>query len=523
MKKLVFASVMALALVSLVPALRAQDSSTITIKDRAEYNAYQDATTQSDPKLKAAGLESFLTTYPQSVVKDAVLNMLVDTYQQLGDSDHALSAATRLLQLDPGNFKAILISVAIKKNQCQKTEDPKTGFATDPAPCDDAAALAQKGLTAAKPADTSADDWKKQTTVAYPIFDSSIALDDAAAKKDFKAAEAEYTAELTLYTDDQSKSAGLQDTLLLAQAYGAPGPGHDLIKAVWFYARVWDFAPPAYKARIEPTLEYLYSKYHGGVDGLDAIKTQAATTTFPPGTLVITPADTPAQKIHKILANTPDLNTLALADKELVLAFGAKEDADKLWALLSGKPTPVPGTVIDTKVGSIKVTVTQTTGKPAEFVVNLKTPASRPDILAVGSDLTAQQTYITSSGVAADTDPLTAAFNDTANPVTKIAIEAPISVIEVAVTPDAKESKVPDFIVKLKAPLTEKEVPAAGFEYGLSSKNQAELDGTYDSYAPILGSDNAPESAQIVLRDGVIVPEKKVPAHKPSPAHHVAH
>jgi len=29
---------------------------------------------------------------------------------------------------------------------------------------------------------------------------------------------------------------------------------------------------------------------------------------------------------------------LALADKELVLAFGSKEDADKLWALLKDKP-----------------------------------------------------------------------------------------------------------------------------------------------------------------------------------------
>jgi hypothetical protein len=445
MKKLVFAFVMALASMSLVyaPTLRAQD---ISVKDPVEFKAYSDATTQSDPKAKAAALESFLTTYPQSVVKKLALDILLDTYQQLGDGDHALSAASRLLQVDPGNFKATLISVAIKKSQCQKAEDPKTGVATDPAPCDDAAALAQTGLKAAKPTETSADDWKKQTAVAFPIFDSAIALDDAASKKDLKAAEDEYAAELMLYTDDQSKTAGLQDTLLLAQAYGAPGPGHDLIKAVWFYARVWDFAPPAYKARIEPTLEYLYSKYHGGLDGLDAIKTQAATTTFPPGTLTITPADTPAQKIHKILDTTPDLNTLALADKELVLAFGEKADADKLWALMKDKDTPVPG----------------------------------------------------------------------------IVVEATASVIKVAVTDDAKNAKpmVADFIVNLKTPLADKDIPATGFEFGLSSKNQAELDGTYDSYTQIPGTDTVAQSAQIVLRDGTIVPAKKTPVHKPSAAHH---
>src|SRR5271166_648960 len=103
MKKLVFASVMALASVCLVsaPTVRAQDSGTITIKDPAEFAAYTQATTQSDPKAKAAAIESFLQTYPQSVVKTDMLNMLVDTYQQAGDAVNALKAAGMLLQVDP--------------------------------------------------------------------------------------------------------------------------------------------------------------------------------------------------------------------------------------------------------------------------------------------------------------------------------------------------------------------------------------------------------------------------------------
>ena len=62
MKKLVFASVVALASMSFViaPTLRAQDQGQITIKDPAEYNAYQMATTQTDPKAKAAALEEIL-------------------------------------------------------------------------------------------------------------------------------------------------------------------------------------------------------------------------------------------------------------------------------------------------------------------------------------------------------------------------------------------------------------------------------------------------------------------------------
>jgi len=79
MKKFVFAFLMASACSGLVsaPTLRAQDS--ITIKDPAEFNAYQMATSQTDPRTKASQIEGFLQTYPQSVVKQAVLDLLVDT------------------------------------------------------------------------------------------------------------------------------------------------------------------------------------------------------------------------------------------------------------------------------------------------------------------------------------------------------------------------------------------------------------------------------------------------------------
>jgi hypothetical protein len=177
MKKLVFATVMALASLSLVsaPALRAQDSDQITIKDPAEFAAYSQAATQTDPKAKAAALESFLQNYPQSVVKNAVLDMLLDSYQSLNDSDRILSASSRLLQVDPNNLKAVLYSVLVKKTQGGQSGDAQT--------LDDAATLARKGLTIPKPAKVADDAWKKLTGAAYPIFHSTIALDDVVSKR----------------------------------------------------------------------------------------------------------------------------------------------------------------------------------------------------------------------------------------------------------------------------------------------------------------------------------------------------
>ena len=452
MKKFVFASVMALASISLVsaPTLRAQDSDQITIKDPAEFNAYQMAITQSDSKAKAAALETFLQNYPQSVVKSDVLGRLLDAYQQLAAqakdaqsladaNDHALSAATRLLQVDPNNMGAISISVDIKRRQCQRTGDAQT--------CDDAAALASKGLSTPKPAKTSDADWKSQTALVYPIFHSAKALDDILSKKDVKAGIDEYKQELMLFPPEATTvpGVGLSDTLNLAEAYVKETPP-DAVNAVWFYARALNFAPPGFKPQIEKKLDYWYNKYHGGMDGLDDLKAKSAATVFP-SNFDLKPAPTQAEKIHTILLNTPDLKTLALADKELVLAFGSKEDADKLWALMKDQATPVPG----------------------------------------------------------------------------IVIEATASVIKLAVTADAKEAKVPDFIVNLKTPMTDKEkaLYVAGFEFGLASKGQAELDGTYDTYTQVPATATAAQSAQIVLRDGVIVPEKKkpVPVHKPTPAH----
>src|SRR5579863_9627919 len=172
--------------------------------------------------------------YRQSVAKTLVLAALLDAAQQSGQPDKVVDYAGKLLQVDPNNIKAILYSVMIKKQQC--------GQKSDPATCDDAAGLAQKGLQAPKPPETSAEDFQKMTSVAYPIFHSAIALDDALSKKDWKGAQQEYTAELTLLSDDQAKTQGLPDSLALAQAYIQPGQTQDLPRACYMYARVWDFA-----------------------------------------------------------------------------------------------------------------------------------------------------------------------------------------------------------------------------------------------------------------------------------------
>ena len=87
MKKVLiaFAAVLALATTTLgaAPALFAQNSAQpgqITIKDPAEYNAYTSAIGQPTPQAKAAAIEAFLEKYPNSQVKNDLLDTLMQIY-----------------------------------------------------------------------------------------------------------------------------------------------------------------------------------------------------------------------------------------------------------------------------------------------------------------------------------------------------------------------------------------------------------------------------------------------------------
>ncbi len=542
MKKLVFASAMALASICLVstPRLQAQDggqsNGQISLPPD-QYNAYQNFSTQTDPTQKCAAGESFLTSYPQSQVKKTVLDGLIDCYNALNQPDKVKGAANRLLQIDPNYFKAFFAIVFVDNLQCVKSVD-NTGVSTDPQTCDDGAATAQKGLTVPKPADMSDSDWKNLTANAYPIFHSAIAYDDLVSKKDYAGAIKEYTAELMLYPAQACTVPGpcLQDTLRLAQAYAKPGASRDEVKAIWFYARAWDFAPAGIKPQIEQSLDYWYDSYHGMLDGqaaitqqISAIKTQAQSTLFPPADFHPAPAPSPGELADKYCAVGPDdLKKMALGDKEFILANASKDCTDRLWGVMQAQQTPVPGVVVAAPASVLKISVTTTASpKPKDYLVKLTNPVACNAVPEPPSELHIKeaQAYILANGVKADTDAMGDALTESAAHLHKITIDPGVGVFNVAVTEDAKSSHTADFIVNMKDPASCKDAPPTGwvgFEFKIQPST--ELDGTYDHYTKVAASGSTAASAQIVLTDGFVQLEKKAaPVHhpaKPSPGHH---
>jgi hypothetical protein len=394
MKKSVLASLLALATifpgsVSLVYG-QAAAAGQITIKDPAEYNDYTNAEGQATPAAKAAQIEAFLTKYPNSVVKNDLLQELMLAYQ--GDPVKMLDAADRLLAADPGNLRGLATAVYLEKTQALQKTNP-----TEAQPIlDKAAAQAQTGLSATKSGNISDADFQKLKTATAPIFDSAIALDDAN-KKDYAGAIAAYTNELKAYPDPtQTQSGpGLNDTYLLGQAYAQQTPP-DLKNAAWFLTRAAQFAPPQAKPQIEKAAEYFYNKYHGSMDGYPAVQTLAQTNLFPPDGYNPTPAPpppSPADLAAQTVASTPDLKTLSLGDQEFILFNGKPEDAQKVWDVLKGHRVQVPGTVISATAESVQLAVTQDNqqSKKADFTVNMKTPLK--SVPAIGSTVTYDSTF----------------------------------------------------------------------------------------------------------------------------------
>src|SRR5512135_1695661 len=132
MKKTLLSIVLTFAVASTVvaqtPAQPAQPSSQAApapqpqkkeIKDPAEYNAYVGAVQQQDANAKISGLEAFLTQYPNSVMKEDALELLMGAYQQANNAPKVIDSANRLLAANPDNARALVL-IAYNERASQK-------------------------------------------------------------------------------------------------------------------------------------------------------------------------------------------------------------------------------------------------------------------------------------------------------------------------------------------------------------------------------------------------------------------
>ena len=315
------------------------------IKDPAEYNAYVGAIQQQDANAKISGLEAFLTQYPNSVMKEDALEVLMASYQVAGNQAKVIDTANRLLTANPNNVRALVL-LAYNERASQKWADAK----------DHAIRGLQALPSMPKPDGTSDADFEKQKVQLAGLL-NSVAGFSALQLKD------NATAQKYLRAAIEADTNNVENVYPYALSCLTTTPEDD-VNGLFFIARAINLVKdPNGKAQITKFGHSKYVKYHGSEDGWNDLLAQTATTPLPPAGFTIKQyvPPTPAEQAHDLVKDkTPaDIKRLSFAEWELVLSAGSPEDQDKVWSVIKGVPMQMEATVIKASDTEVQVAASQ--------------------------------------------------------------------------------------------------------------------------------------------------------------------
>ncbi len=246
------------------------------IKDPAEYNAYMGALGQQDAAAKVSGMEAFMVQYPNSVMKEDALEILMGAYEQTGNTAKTLETAQKLLQANPCNLRALALITYSKQSLAAAGKGAQN--------LTEAGQAGEKGLqclqTAAKPPDTPDADWQKLKSQTTGIFNNAAGMSAYAAKDYANAAK-------YLRAAVDADPSNLTEVYYLGLADLAPGPSENDVEGLFYIARASALQTGAGKAQIADFGKKKYKNYHGPDVSLNLTAAGAASdgTTVYTGTI----------------------------------------------------------------------------------------------------------------------------------------------------------------------------------------------------------------------------------------------
>ena len=325
------------------------------IKDPAEYNAYVAAYQATDPNAKISGLEAFLTQYPNSVMKNQALEILMGTYQQANNMKKTMETAGKLVASDPCQLRALTLLAYFDRILAQNAAAGDPNAKQELA---DGKKYGQQGLDClGKATDPEILKMKDQMT---GIFHAVLGI-AAYTEGDYATAAQDLHKALDAGPESQ-KDFSLVYPLALAYLKSTPP---DYQNGIWYAARAAAIAPAGAQAGVEKYAHGQYLKFHAGEDGwaelLAAAKANAAQ-------MPIKPAPTPAEQVHAMMTKKPE--DMSFAEWQFVFMNGSPEDQAVIWDAIKGKGVKMNGTIISTT--------------PTEFLI----AGSSDDIDAKKADIT---------------------------------------------------------------------------------------------------------------------------------------
>jgi tetratricopeptide (TPR) repeat protein len=341
------------------------------IKNPAEYNAYVNAIQQTNPAQKAQALEAFLQTYPNSVMKEDALELLMAAYQQAGDAQKTLDTANRVLQANPNNIRALaLLAYSYRAMAQQGGPQMQDNLAK-------AKEYGERGLqalqTMQKPEGMSAADFTKLHNETGAIFDGAVGF-AALQAKDYAGADKDFEQAI-----DWESQPNIADLYPLATADLEAKPINPA--GFWFIVKAADLAPQA--ASQQAILNYgktKYIRYHGSDQGWDQLVSTAKSnpSVMPPAGFTVAaapPPPSPAQQAADLVKSKSPTD-MSFAEWELILSSGNQQAADTVWNAVKSKAVKLGASVIsatsttvqlagsDDDIEAKKADITLTMAKP---------------------------------------------------------------------------------------------------------------------------------------------------------------
>lgn len=357
------------------------------IKDPAEYNAYVNAVQQSDPAAKAQALEAFLQTYPNTVMKEDALVQLMGAYQQAGNASKTIDTASRVLQANPNNVRALAL-LAYYYRSLAAQGGPDAGKNAE-----QSAQYGQKGLDALPnmPKEGMSDaDFNKMHNELTAIFDGAVGF-AALQKKDLVTAQKD----LREAVQDESQP-NISDIYPLATADLEAKPMNP--EGFWFIVKASQLAQGPGQQQILDYGRKKYVRYHGSEEGwTDIVKqAQASQSVMPPAGFTVAAAPPPPSPAEQAadLVKSKDPKQMSFAEWQLVLSSGNAQASETVFEALKDKAVKLVANVISASPTKLTLagSADDIDDKKADITLTMAKPLPAKLVPAVGTLMQFQAT-----------------------------------------------------------------------------------------------------------------------------------
>jgi len=331
--------------------------------DRKEYDLVLNLRTETSPAKRIELLDQWKAAYPASELAPVRLELYLSAYQALGDSAHTFAVAGELLAAQPDNLAgAYWFALLLPEQQSPSPEQ---------------LALGEKAAHRLVPG-------------AWP--DGSAVLIGHRAlgwvhwqRSEFDKAEEEFRECLKVDPNDAEIAAWLGAVLALEQQPDKRAP------ALWQLARASSYRESGalsdgLRRQYGEVLDRLYTSYHGDTNGLDQLRTAAATAPFPPAGFEIESAAAAAlrQQDEALTRTNPQLAAWVRMRQKLDTPEGDKYFAETLH----GNPLPrLKGTLIKAEPADQPNELTVGVIDPAQPEIVLKLATAFPNGADAGTVL----------------------------------------------------------------------------------------------------------------------------------------